>query len=60
MEVVAASDWVIELGPGGGDAGGSIVAAKTPRELASDPNSVSAKYLAEVLEGRDTAPSLAG
>ncbi len=49
MEVVAASDWVIELGPGGGDEGGNVVAAKTPRELARDPRSVSAKYLARVL-----------
>lgn len=45
MDVVAASDWVIELGPGGGDKGGTVVAAATPRDVARDPNSVSARYL---------------
>lgn len=45
MEVVAAADWVIELGPGGGREGGTVIATGTPRELARNPRSVSARYL---------------
>ncbi len=49
MSVVAASDWVIDIGPGAGDEGGQIVAAATPADLASAPGSRTAKYLAEFL-----------
>ncbi|MES2197978.1 MAG: excinuclease ABC subunit UvrA [Pseudomonadota bacterium] len=49
MSVVAASDWVIDIGPGAGDEGGRIVAAATPAELASAPGSRTAKYLAEFI-----------
>ena len=37
MRVVAASDWVIDIGPGAGDEGGRIVAAATPADLAASP-----------------------
>lgn len=47
MDVVAAAaDWVIDLGPDGGDKGGKIVATGTPRELALHPESRTAPYLA--------------
>jgi len=46
MDVVAAADWVVDLGPSGGDEGGRIVAAGTPAEVAADPNSRTAPYLA--------------
>lgn len=46
MRVVADSDWVIDLGPGGGDKGGRIVAAGPPAQVASAKNSVTAPYLA--------------
>jgi len=49
MSVVAASDWVIDIGPGAGDEGGRIVAAATPADLASAPGSRTARYLAEFL-----------
>ncbi|MDI9829790.1 excinuclease ABC subunit UvrA [Streptomyces sp. KAU_LT] len=49
MSVVAGADWVIDLGPGGGDAGGRIVAAGTPAEVAAAPDSATAPYLARVL-----------
>ena len=49
MSVVAASDWVIDIGPGAGDEGGQIVAAGIPAALASAPGSRTARYLAEFL-----------
>jgi excinuclease ABC subunit A len=46
MNVVAASDWVIDIGPGAGDEGGRIVAAGPPDEVARSPTSRTAPYLA--------------
>lgn len=49
MDVVAASDWVIDLGPAGGDGGGRIVAAGTPAQVAQNEASRTAQYLARRL-----------
>ncbi|MFJ6934508.1 ABC transporter [Streptomyces sp. NPDC101132] len=49
MDVVAGADWVIDLGPGGGDAGGRVVAAGPPAEVAAAPGSRTAPYLARRL-----------
>lgn len=49
MHVVASSDWVIDLGPGAGDEGGTIVAAGTPSEVAKNKRSKTASYLAAYL-----------
>ncbi|MFD7819303.1 ATP-binding cassette domain-containing protein [Streptomyces sp. NPDC059785] len=48
MAVVAGADWVIDLGPGGGDAGGRIVAAGPPADVARAAESATAPYLARV------------
>lgn len=45
MHVIAASDWVIDLGPGAGSEGGKIVAEGTPSQVAKNKNSKTAKYL---------------
>ncbi len=45
VDVIKSSDYVIDLGPGGGDAGGEIVAAGTPEEVAQNRNSVTGKFL---------------
>ena len=48
-----ASDWVIDVGPGAGDEGGRIVASGLPKDVAKEPLSRTAKYLAAAPEGRD-------
>jgi excinuclease ABC subunit A len=50
MDVVAAADWVIDLGPAGGDAGGRIMAAGTPDVVARSEESRTAPYLAATLQ----------
>ncbi|MEU6591167.1 excinuclease ABC subunit UvrA [Streptomyces sp. NPDC046881] len=49
MTVVAGADWVIDLGPGGGDRGGRIVAAGPPQRVAGAEGSATAPYLARVM-----------
>jgi excinuclease ABC subunit A len=48
MEVIKCADWVIDLGPEGGDKGGYIVAEGTPRQIMKAKNSYTGKYLHEV------------
>lgn len=50
LEVIKTADWVIDLGPGGGDAGGNIVAAGTPEQVAKNKNSITGKYLQKYLK----------
>jgi excinuclease ABC subunit A len=49
LEVIKTADWVIDLGPEGGDAGGWIVAVGTPEEVAANPKSYTGRYLRQVL-----------
>ncbi len=58
MRVVAASDWVIDIGPGAGDEGGQVVAAGTLAEVAGAPQSRTAPYLARFLELARDADSI--
>ncbi|HEY9374267.1 excinuclease ABC subunit UvrA [Streptomyces sp.] len=51
MDVVAAADWVLDLGPGGGADGGRIVAEGSPTAVAAAPGSRTAPYLARALGG---------
>jgi len=50
LRVIAACDWVIDMGPGGGDAGGRVVASGTPDALARSPTSQTAVYLRRAIE----------
>ncbi|MFC5669024.1 excinuclease ABC subunit UvrA [Streptomyces incanus] len=50
LDTIASADWIIDLGPGGGDAGGRVVATGTPAEVAKDSASATAPYLARRLE----------
>jgi excinuclease ABC subunit A len=49
LDVVKTADWIIDLGPEGGDQGGKVVAVGTPEEVAADPDSHTGRFLAEVL-----------
>ena len=50
LEVIKTADWVIDLGPEGGDGGGEIVAWGTPEDIAKAPRSYTGKFLAPVLK----------
>ena len=50
LDVLKTADWIIDIGPCGGDKGGYIVAQGTPEQVAKDKNSVTGKYLARSLK----------
>jgi excinuclease ABC subunit A len=50
LDVIKTADWIVDLGPEGGDGGGRIVAAGTPEEIARSPASYTGRYLRQVLE----------
>jgi excinuclease ABC subunit A len=52
LEVIKTADWVIDMGPEGGDGGGEVVAAGTPEEIAKVERSHTGRFLKEVLERR--------
>jgi excinuclease ABC subunit A len=49
LEVVKTADWIIDMGPEGGDAGGEVVAQGTPEQIARNPKSYTGQYLKPVL-----------
>jgi len=49
LDVIKTADWVIDLGPDGGDGGGCIIAEGSPKEIARHPQSATGKYLKPVL-----------
>jgi excinuclease ABC subunit A len=49
LEVIKTADWVIDLGPEGGDGGGEIVAWGPPEDIVKAPRSYTGKFLAPVL-----------
>jgi excinuclease UvrABC ATPase subunit len=62
LDLLAAADHLIDMGPGGGPEGGHILAAGTPGDVARDPDSVTGPWLAEHLSGAapaSTVPALA-
>jgi excinuclease ABC subunit A len=52
LEVIKTADWIIDLGPEGGDGGGEIVAAGTPEDLVKVARSYTGQFLAPVLARR--------
>ena len=51
LDVIKCADWLIDLGPEGGDGGGNIVVAGTPETVAACPESYTGQYLKRVLKG---------
>ena len=45
LDVIHSADWIVDMGPGGGKAGGRIVATGTPSEIKSRPQSVTGRYI---------------
>jgi excinuclease ABC subunit A len=45
IQLIEAADWIVDLGPEGGDQGGEIVAVGTPEEIAANPRSITGRYL---------------
>jgi excinuclease ABC subunit A len=56
LDVIKSADWLIDLGPEGGDAGGEIIAAGTPEQIAAVSRSYTGQFLAEIL----AAPKVVG
>ena len=52
LDVIKTADYVIDLGPDGGDAGGSLVAAGTPEQVAATAASITGRYLKDKLYAR--------
>ena len=62
LDVIKTADWIVDLGPEGGDGGGSVVVAGTPEQIVQHPGSHTGRFLAEVLDARlpiADAPALA-
>ncbi len=49
LDVIKTADYIIDLGPEGGDAGGTVIATGTPEEVAKNPNSYTGEFLAKIL-----------
>jgi len=49
LDIIKVADWIIDLGPEGGEKGGQIIAEGTPEEIINNPNSITGKYLRKEL-----------
>jgi excinuclease ABC subunit A len=56
LDVVKTADWIVDLGPEGGERGGYVIAEGTPEEVAAIPGSATGEYLARVLRGEPLVP----
>ena len=56
LDVIKTADWVIDLGPEGGDGGGQIVAQGSPEQLAEQASSFTGQYLKAALASTSTTP----
>lgn len=52
LDVIKNADWIIDMGPEGGDKGGKVIAQGSPEDVAKNPKSFTGKYLKEVLKKR--------
>ena len=59
LDVIKTADWIVDLGPEGGEGGGYIIAQGTPEEVAAVPGSYTGKFLARTLPAMDIRPAAA-
>jgi excinuclease ABC subunit A len=52
LDVIKCADWIIDLGPEGGDRGGTVIAAGTPEEVAENTKSHTGRFLGEIIKKR--------
>ena len=50
LDVIKSADWIVDLGPEGGDGGGEIIATGTPEQVATEPGSYTGRFLEELVE----------
>jgi excinuclease ABC subunit A len=55
LDVIKQADWIVDLGPEGGEAGGEVIATGTPEDVAADEGSFTGQYLRDVLPSRAAA-----
>ena len=58
LDVIKSADWIVDLGPEGGDAGGELVAEGTPEDVVNSPRSYTGQFLREVLAGANAGYGL--
>ena len=56
LDVIKSADWIIDLGPEGGEAGGELIAAGTPEQVAGSPTSATGRFLRNLVEAEEPAP----
>jgi excinuclease ABC subunit A len=60
LDVIKTADWVIDLGPEGGDGGGQIVVSGAPEDVAAYPSSHTGRFLRDVLKSTTHVARVAG
>nr|MBA2240944.1 excinuclease ABC subunit UvrA [Solirubrobacterales bacterium] len=56
LDVIKTADWLIDLGPEGGDAGGELIVSGTPEQVAGHPGSYTGHFLRDLVEAQEPAP----
>ena len=56
LDVIKTADWIIDLGPEGGDGGGEVIAIGTPEEVAATASSYTGQFLKRILERAESQP----
>src|SRR5204863_9242648 len=60
LSVIAEADWIVDLGPEAGDAGGEVVVTGTPEQIAQTENSHTGKFLRKILRSAGMLPAIRG
>jgi excinuclease ABC subunit A len=56
LDVIKSADRIVDLGPEGGEAGGEVIAAGTPEQVAGSPASYTGRFLRDLVEASEPAP----